>query len=216
MNNRKAYFVAGTVIMILGIIALLGNLNIFPHWDHFWGGALLLSAAGFFFYIYQRNTSRWALLLPCFVLAALGVGVVMGQFFPEHTDLIASFLFFSVCAFFIYVFLLADRYWWAVTLAGFSFSLGTLILVNSFNLVDSGYGGVILLSGVGLTFLYLWGLHRGGLTFRWAIWPAAAFFALALIVYFNRTEWLGSGVLLSILLILIGGRLVLNTVKSRR
>jgi hypothetical protein len=216
MNKRKAYLVIGMLIIIFGIIALLGNLNIFPHWDHFLGGALLLSAAGFFFYIYQCNTSRWALLLPCFVLAVLGFGVVFVQFFPAHTDLIGSFLFFSIFAFFVYIFLLDDRYWWTVTLAGFSFSLGTLILVNSFNLVNPGYGGVILLSGVGLTFLYLWGLHRGSLTFRWAIWPAAVFFVLALIVYFDRTEWLGSGVLLSILLILIGGRLVLNTVKSRR
>ena len=215
MNNRKAYLVIGMLIIILGIIALLGNLNIFPNWDHFLGGALLLSAAGFFVYIYQRNTSHWALLLPCFVLAALGAGVVFAQFFPARADLIGSFLFFSVFAFFAYVFLLDDRHWWAVTPAGFSFSLGTLILVNSLHLVNSDYGGVILLSGVGLTFLYLWGLHRGGLTFRWAIWPAAAFFALALIVYFDRTEWLGSGVLLSILFILFGLRLVMSAMKKR-
>lgn len=215
MNNRKAYLVIGTLIVVVGICALLGNLNIFPNWDKFLGGALLLFSAGFFHHIYRRDTSRWALLLPCFVLAALGAGVIFIQFFPALADLIGSFLFFSVFAFFVYVFLLDEGHWWAVTPAGFSFSLGTLILVNSLHLMDPAYGGVILLSGVGLTFLYLWGLHRGGLTFRWAIWPAVLFFILAIVIYANKAAWLSNHVLLSIVLILFGGRLVLNAVKSK-
>jgi hypothetical protein len=215
MNHRKAHLIIGTLIIIFGIITLLGNLNIFPNWDHFLGGALLLSAAGFFYYVYQRDTSRWPLLLPTFVSAALGLGVILTQFYPQFGGLIGALFFFSLFAFFVFTFFQDERFWWAVIPAGSFFTLATLILVETLHLMDSNYGGVLSLSGMALTFFYLWGLKRGGLTFRWALWPAVFFIVLALIVLAEQVAWLSNRVLLSILLILIGGRLVLNTVKSR-
>jgi uncharacterized membrane protein YhhN len=216
MNRRKICLVAGTLIILFGVIVLLGNLNIIPNGDHFLGGVLLLSAAAFFIYIYRRDTTRWALLLPIVLLTVWGAGIIVAQFFPAFDDLIWPLLLFSLFVFFVYVFTLSENFWWAVIPAGVCFSWATFALTEALLLLTSDYGGVVLLSGTGLTFVYLRGLRRGGHTFRWAIWPAVIFLAPALMALAGKVSWLNNYILLSVLLILVGGRLILNAVKNRR
>lgn len=210
MNNRPAFLLVGVVIIAVGVTALLDGLKILPYGSNVIGALLLLGGAAFFLHWYRRERSRPLLLLPVILMTAWGLVEALSPLAPVVKELETAVFFFSLFGYCAYLFTRHEQFWWTVIPAGLSFTLGTLVLVRTLDLLNSDYGGFVFLTGAGLTFLYLWGLQRGAQIFPWAIWPAVLFFLLALFALADAVPWFSKQLLLALLLIAVGGRLLLS------
>lgn len=204
MTNQKSGLYIGAAIIVIGVLALLVNINVLDDIEELFGGALLLLGALIFYSIYNRDRTKWWPLLPGAVLAVLGVGVMLDAFLPFASDFLGAAFMYAIFAVFALVFTRDRNSWWAVIPAGITFTLGTIILIDTFDLLDSDLNGVILFLGMGLTFFYLWSLRRDIANLNWAIWPAAALLALSILVYVNEIDWVNEEYIFPLLVILVG------------
>ena len=215
MSKKNNGFYIGGMIILLGVLALLINSDILRGLDDLLGGALLLLGALIFFGIYNRDRAKWWPLLPGSVLAVLGIGVILDTFVPFASDLMGAAFMYALFAVFAFVFT-RESSWWAVIPAGVAFTLGTVVLVDSFNLIDSDLNGVIFFLGMGLTFLYLWSLRQDFQNLNWAIWPAGALLALALLVYVNQVRWMRDEFVFPALVIFVGVIIIINGTRKKK
>ena len=216
MNRRKNNLYIGILIIAVGILALLINMRILADLDELFGGTLLLIGALFFFGLYNRNRSQWWPLVPGAVLGVLGLGVLADVFITEASDCIGAGLFYAIFVVFAYVFSRDKDNWWAIIPAGACFTLGTVVLVVSTNLLDSDVTGVVFLLGLGLTFLYLWSLRNDIQNVDWAIWPAMVLMALSALVFVEHVDWLSGDMVFPLVLILVGVIVIANGARKKK
>lgn len=216
MNRRKNNLYIGILIIAVGILALLINMRILADMDELFGGTLLLIGALFFFGLYNRNRSQWWPLVPGAVLGVLGLGVLADVFITDASDFIGAGLFYAIFVVFAYVFSRDKDNWWAIIPAGACFTLGTVVLVDSTNLLDSDVTGVVFLLGLGLTFLYLWSLRNDIQNVDWAIWPAMVLLALSALVFVEHVDWLSGDMVFPLLLILVGVIVIANGARKKK
>lgn len=216
MNRRKSNLYIGGIIVLIGILALLSNTNILSGLDDLAGGAFLLLISFVFYSIYNKDRSKWWPLLPATILAVLGVGLMLEIFFPFADDLLGAGILFAIFTVFAYVYTREPSNWWAVIPAGVCFTLGVVILVDSFRIIDSDMSGVVFFLGLGLTFYYLWSLRHEKKDLSWAVWPAVVLLFLAAVTYIEEVNWLGDEYIFPLLLILGGVVIIVNGTRKNK
>lgn len=204
MGRQKQGILIGSLIVLVGILTLLMNLDVFPRFGDFMWGIVLLMVALFFFNIYWKNRPQWWALLPTAVFAAIGIGLVLKSLIWLPGEIIGFLLFFLTGGVFAFLYIRDPNEWWPVIPAGALFSLATIVLIDGFRLLDSDYQGVIFLFGLGLTFIYLWSQRTLENKLFWALYPGAVLLILSVLVYTEEARWLGSDYVFPILLIMTG------------
>ncbi len=215
MSSRKTNLYIGGVIILIGILSLLANTNVLYGVDDLLGGLFLLIVAFVFFNIYNGDRSKWWPLLPATILAFLGVGVLLQTFLPIDSDILGAAFMFAVFAVFGYVYTREPSQWWAVIPAGAAFTIGVVVLIDEFNMLDSSMSGVVFFLGLGLTFFYLWSLRQENRNLSWAIWPAVVLAILAVVAYIDATDWLDPATIFPLLLILVGVLIIVHGMKKK-
>jgi hypothetical protein len=165
-NNDK---LPGLLLIALGGLFLLANVttiaSLFGALLFFGGGAVFLAA-------YYRDRDKWWALIPGSVLLALGAAAL--------SPFLSGSLFLGfIGAGFVAVYLSDLRRWWALIPGGI---LLTLALVAGAETLAPGWdAGPLLFLGFAATFtaLYLLPPSAGGQ--RWALYPAVACIALAVL-----------------------------------
>lgn len=175
-------------------------------------GALLMFAVGAPFLIaYLINRSRWWALIPGGVLVAMGLVILLstratGQVIGTLVLLLIALPFLAVYA------AGPDKNWWALIPAGVLASVALLVFLAAGRDVSPEAGarlsGVLFL-GSAVTFSLLW-LQRATAPTAWAIYPAGALAALALLAFV-----LGSRLEVAWPLVLIGVGLLLLALSLR-
>jgi len=215
MNEHKNRLYIGALICIIGITALLINTNVLRDMDDLIWATLLLLGSLFFFGLYNRDKSKWWPLLPATLLGVLGIGIFLQLFVPSISQLFGAAFMYALFAVFAFLFTKEKTQWWAVIPAGACFTLGTVIVVETFNLLDSDLVGAVFLLGMGLTFFFLWSLRREIKNLNWAIWPSSILFLLALVVFVNEINWLGEEFIFPILIMLVGIIVILHGFRKK-
>lgn len=185
------------VLIAIGVVALFGNVTWLPGLDGLVGGLLFAALGVAAVWAARRYASDWLMFaaFPAFGLAAAAVigGDLGGAAFLGGTG--AGFLALVV----------ADpTRWWAAIPAGVLFTLS--VLTWSGDVLVAPYEGSVFFLGLAATFAVVW---RG--TARpqpWAVFPAAACLAMALVVGLSGGDWI-----VPVLLIVIG---VVLLVRGRR
>lgn len=216
MNEKNRGLLFGGIIIVVGIIALLINTGVISGFGDLIGGGFLIIMSMFFLGVYSRDRSKWWPLLPAIVLGVLGLGVIFDMFFDFVSDLLGAAFFYAVFAVFVYVYNKNKSNWWPVIPAGACFTLGTVVLVDSLHLLDSDFGGVVFLLGIGLTFLYLWNIRNAANKLAWAIYPAVVLICLSVMVFLDDVLWLDSEFVFPIILILVGLVIVFAGLQKRK
>ncbi|MBN1465259.1 hypothetical protein JXA02_05825 [candidate division KSB1 bacterium] len=216
MNDTKSKRILGSVIILVGLFALLINTHLLHGVRNLLGGAVLLTGALFFFSLYKNDRSKWWPLLPAALLAVLGVGVIFDSYVANASDFFGAAFMYTLFAIFAFVFARDRADWWAIIPAGACFTIGTVVLVDSLALLDTDLKGVIFFLGLGLTFLYLWSLRAEVRAVGWAIWPAGALLGLAVLIYADQTDWLRDELIFPLLVILVGVIIILNGARKTR
>ena len=215
MSKKNANFYIGSIIILIGILILLSNTHILSGLDDILGGGLLLLIAFVFFTIYNRDRSKWWPLLPATIFAVLGAGVILETFVPFASDLLGAGFMFAIFGVFAFVYTREPAQWWAIIPAGVAFTLGVVILVDTFHVMNSDMSGVVFFLGLGLTFYYLWSLRSDNPNVGWAIWPASVLLILSAIVYIDQADWLGDDYIFPLILVIAGVFLITNGIRKK-
>lgn len=193
-DGQRTRSVWAIVLIVVGLLALIGNVAWLPGLDGV-VAALLFAALGVVaVYAARRYASDWLMFaaFPAFglsVAAAVG-GDVGGAAFLAGTG--AGFLALVV----------ADpTRWWAAIPAGVLFTLALMTWAG--DALAGSLEGAVFFLGLALTFAVVW---RG--TARpqpWAVFPAAACLAMALVVGLSAGDWI-----VPVALIVVGAVLLLR------
>jgi hypothetical protein len=167
--------------IIFGLLLILGGGLLFAETlgllknigDLFWG--LVFLAGGVAFLVFVSPSGWWG-LIPGFVLAGIGVIILLPNKLEDMGG--AIFLGFVGLAFWAAYFTERSNRWWAVIPAGVMTTLAAVVLVSE-NLNDGYASGGIFFLGLGLTFLVV--ALQGGM--RWAYWPAGILGGMGLFLF---------------------------------
>lgn len=100
-------------------------------------------------------------------------------------------------------------------LAGFCFTMGMILILKSYSLVNREYLGLIFFLGLGLTFFYLWSL-RADQPLKWALGPAVGFSLLGVYAWLDQINVVDEKFFFAVVLLLLGGLLIAREVPKKR
>lgn len=203
----------GVLLVGLGILLLLQNLNVLDvAWDLPWA-FLFAAGGGVFIAVFVGNRDQWWAVIPGFTLLGLGVLVGLSAALPESPGGWGGGLFLGMIGLAFWVIYLSRREnWWAIIPGGV---LITLALVASLTeaIGDFATGGLFFL-GLAATFglVYLLPTPEGRM--KWAIIPAGILFVIGILLFLVSVEVLSY--LWPLALILVGLYLAYRALASRQ
>lgn len=179
-----------------GILLLAGNLGWFGWVGDWLWAVLFLGGGAAFLYRYSTDRKQWWPLIPGFALAAIGLAILL--------DDAAGPVFLGLIGLaFLSVYLTGRERWWAVIPAGVLLTLAVVALIEeAAPRVDAGW---IFFLGLAATFGFLYYEPEGREKRRWALYPAVAALALALLTFLDTGA---GGVVVPLALIAVGGYLI--------
>ena len=196
----------GGLLVFLGLLSLLENLNIISGVsDIFWGVIWGLVGLYFLYRLYVDRSSWWA-AFPAFTL----LGLSISQLLPNSMDGFIGLAFLGgISLAFFWVYFSDTTRWWAIIPAGVMLTLGVISVLDEVTGLDNG--GLFFL-GLGLTFILV-AILPGGSSRSWALIPGMI---MLLFGAFLGTSLAGFGAYLwPVVLIVLGGYFVVRFFKSQ-
>jgi hypothetical protein len=182
MRGQSSRLVWSAVLIGMGILMLLNNLNLLPfgmkseNW--FWVVMFGLGGAGFLTVFLSRPAQQWWAVIPSFTL--LGLAFLVGDFLPAGArDLswIGAVVFLGMIGLsFLVIMLVRPEQWWAIFPAGSLLSVSGVIAVSELykGTENSGFAAAsVLFLGLALTFFLVFLRPLDGTRMVWALWPAS-------------------------------------------
>ena len=210
MGKQFGRIIMAIFLILVGVVALLSNLNMLPfdinNNQTFWLAAFGLGGLAFTAVFLSDARENWWAVIPGFTL--IGLGLLIG-FEPIWNDLGAA-VFMGMIGLSFWVIFLTERKerWWAIIPAGVLTSLAGVIAVSSGP--DGGVlAGSVLFFGIALTFLVVYAVLRQS----WALWPAGILAILGALVLTGAGG--AAAFVWPVLLILGGGWLILRSMRTR-
>lgn len=176
-DNRTGTLAIGTLLVVIGVLFLLQNFNVFGSiGDFVW--MVLFGAGGLaFLYVFATNQQQWWAVIPGFVL--LGLAALIG--FGDKLGAWGGALFLGSIglAFWVIYFIRRD-FWWALIPGGVLTTLAVVAALGE-NLPGEMTGSIFFL-GLAATFALLYFLPGAAGQTRWAIIPAAVLGVMGLML----------------------------------
>jgi len=148
------------------------------------------------------------LLIAGVAVALVGVLIVLDSIPGIPEEINGMIFLWTISAFFLGVHFRNSKHWWAVIPGGVLFVLGTIVLVQGFNLLDDGYTAFIFFAGLSLIFWYLYFYKHANVNLSWAAIVAVVLSAMALLIILDQLFDDFLGILFPFFLIGIGAWLV--------
>lgn len=203
--------VGGVLLVLVGALLLLQQLNIFTFvWDLAWT-VLFLAGSFVFLSLYVGRPDNWWAAIPG--MALLGLGAVIGLSILGLDNVLGGSVFLGALALgFGLVYLRDRRHWWAVIPGGVLLTLALVAGIDQiFPAVETG--GLFFL-GLALTFLLVYLVPVSGERMTWALIPAAVLFVIGVIVTMATSSLLR--LVWPAVLIVVGLYLVYRAFWARR
>ena len=177
MKKVSSTLIWGIILVVVGGLALLGNLNLLGEVaDLIW--ALMFAVAGVaFLYVFLRDRKQWWALIPGLGSLGLGLLIAAGDRLPGDWDAI---LFLGPLALsFMFIYALRRDFWWALIPGGTLLSVCLVVLASNQNAFDAGS---LMLLGLGATFAAVALVPTPHGHMKWAWIPAGVLGAIGLLV----------------------------------
>ena len=200
---------------MIGIMALLVNLGVLGDIEEIVGSLFFFVIAYLFIRLYKKQKTNWWAAIPATFCAALGLIILLQNFSSLQDEWSGALLLMSGAFVFGFLYVQDTDKWWAAIPAGAFFTLGCIVLIDAFNLLDNGLEGSVLFLGLGLTFIFLYLQRNAENKLGWAIWPGGFLSFFAVFVYFQTAEWMDGSFILPVLLILVGGFLIFKASRKK-
>jgi len=208
--SKKAWI--GIALILLGIIAFLGNLGLFRIQSNFWGGFILIALGIAFFAFFGGRVRNWWVLIPGHLFTFLGVSLWLNALISRYSWS-GIFLFLGMAVAFIWIHLLTE-YWWSIIPGGASLVLAVVLVLGEFNLASLAIRWFVFCLGLGLVFGYLFLIKDEKNKLDWAKWPAGILLVVALIILASTLEERIGNVVVSVVLIAAGIYLVVQGLQK--
>ena len=184
----------GVGLVILGLLALLGNVGIFAGLARLIG-SLFFAAAGVLVLRAWRDRPNDVWMVP------VGTGLVGLALAMLDQPWSGGAFLASIGIGFAALFASDVRRWWAVIPSGVLLTLGLVAVYDDWLFPGTDLGGTLFFLGLAATFAFLY-LHPR-VQQAWAIWPALALGVLAVLTVSFRGGWV-----LPVALIAVGAYLL--------
>jgi hypothetical protein len=184
-DNRTGTLTIGTLLVVIGVLFLLQNFNVFGSiGDFVW--MVLFGAGGLaFLYVFAKNQQQWWAVIPGFVL--LGLAVLIG--FGDSLGAWGGALFLgSIGLAFLVIYFIRRDFWWALIPGGVLMTLAVVAALGE-SLPGAVTGGIFFL-GLAATFALLYFLPGAAGQTRWAIIPAAVLGVMGLMLMLSMGGWI--------------------------
>ena len=217
MNTKKQGLLIGLVIVAVGLVSLLANMEVLRGLDNIANSGFFLVLAYLFFTVYSGNKMRWWALLVAIIFAIIGFIYFVEIFWNFPDNLIGTIFLWGASVLFGYLYAKEASRWWAVFLSGLFFTLGSINIIHGFALLRSDQEGIVFFIGLALTFVYLWSQRDETYRWNWALYPAAGLFIIAFLIFIETESWMGLDYVVPVLLIAVGSYLLIrsNRLKAK-
>ena len=196
----------GGILIFIGALTLLDNLNIISDVSDIFWGVVWGAIGGYFLYVLLKQRENWWAAFPAFTL----LGMAASSILPRSMEPYDSLVFFAgISLAFLWVYFADTSRWWAIIPAGIMLTLGTISVLDEVSGVENG--GVLFL-GLGLTFILLT-ILPGGSSRSWALIPGVILLIFGAILGtplagFTQYLW-------PVILVLLGGYLIVRFFRSQ-
>lgn len=185
----------GFILILLGVVFLLGNFGLLPHFE----ATLIVGAAfalgglafigGFLF-----NHRSWGLLIPAFTMMGLGTLIGLDSIAPGAQELWGGSIFLgSIGLAFLAILPFQHGQWWPLIPAGSLFTLAGVAALGTHGL-SGDFVAAVLFLGLAATFVLVFlygegasltpaGAKAGIAPTRWAVIPTACLLGMSLIAF---------------------------------
>lgn len=203
--------IVGGLLVVIGVMALLDTIAVFPFTDVLWSVIFGFGGLAFLVYMFSNREAWWA-IIPGVVLLSLGSLIFLDAVFPRWGGRIGGTIFLAgVALAFWLVYAMRREFWWAIIPAGVMTSLSLTAFVDEFTRLD---GGFVFLFGLAVTFALLAVLPGLPGNRQWPYIPAGILFLVSVMVLFANLNWMSY--FLAVLLIAAGVFLVVRTVIVKK
>lgn len=217
MENNRTRLLIGGGLLLIGLLSLLKNLEIF-YLSEEYVVSLIFAGVGVMMLQHGRATTttprRWTFYLgAALVTVSTIIFIAENRFLPNQT---AGTLVLWLLAGLLFRIYQHDRNknWWVLLFAGPMFTVGLVVLLDGFRLVRGEIIGVLLMFGFAATFGYLYALRSPERKLEWAKFPATIFFLIGVFIFLAREFHGMIPFFISGLFILTGLYMIYRTVRS--
>jgi hypothetical protein len=201
MNNNRASFGVGILLVFAGALLLLQNLGLFGPivTNLIW--VLLFGLGGLaFLMVFFFNREHWWALIPGCTL--LGLAVLIG--FGDRLQAAGGAIFMAAIGLsFALIYLVRREHWWAIIPGGSLFSTAAMIVV-----ADTGAAGAamgVMFLGLALTFFLVYWSAAPRTGRRWALIPSGILAVLGAISFVSLSGLEAMNYIWPVALIIGGG-----------
>jgi len=177
--------IPGCVLLGVAATIYLGSREVRGEWI----GSLMLVSIGLPFlliYLFKRASFWWA-LIPGGIMVVVAIIPILTL--GVSSDVVGAFVIWMIALPFWVVYLANRRNWWAIIPAGTMTVIGLMPLL-SFSRVPGQFIGGVFFIGLAAVFGLIYLLHVRDPQMLWAVYPAAALFAVGVgIVAFGQNWW---------------------------
>jgi hypothetical protein len=213
MEKNQTRFLIGGALLIIGLLSLLNNLDIFQLREEY-VVSLIFAGSGVVLMQHGWTPRKWTFYLgSALVIAGAMIFIAENRLLPD--EMIGT-LWLWLIAGILYRVYLHDRNknWWLWLFVGPMFTIGLVVLLEGFRLLRGDTIGVLLMLGFAATFAYLYSLRSPERKLDWAKFPAAVFFLIGVFILLAK-EFRGAiPFAISGLFILTGLYLIYRTVRT--
>jgi hypothetical protein len=209
MDEKQRGIILGSLIILVGLLILLSNLEIFNFSGRLTSGGAILLVGITFISFYLNETKKFALLIVGEMAGTLGLALVFGSleiipfFYREEISWII--ILWGGSTVFCTIFLNNRGQLWSLLPGGFLFTTGLLVLASTFSNFGTGNLWVLFLVGLSFTFGLIFLFSPNKPKSGWAKFLAIILLAVALFIfYLSNLENFITKIIFPILLILAG------------
>lgn len=143
-SQKWLLIVSYAMLAVAGLVALL-ELGVLQ--DAFVATYVLLAIALPFYFTYFSNRQNWGMLIPAYVLTAIGLMVPLIELGVLNDAVIATYVLMAVAIPFYVVYLRNTQNWWALIPAGILTVIGLGLFIAEAS-VEYLFAGALILAGL--------------------------------------------------------------------
>jgi hypothetical protein len=152
--------VAGALLLIVGVVLLLYQMEVIVLRGALWGALALLAGGVIFGALWLSNTQEWWPLIPGSIMVCWGVATLLGILgLPAWLVTLIGFLGSSLPFFYIFLKVGAQQGWWALIPGGIIGAWGLGSVLGALGLADA-LVPLVGFVGSALPFLFIFFLDR--------------------------------------------------------
>ena len=215
MSTRDNRLRVGAILILIGALALVQNLNLLPvDSSHLVGLTFLLGGAAVF--LSGRKDHNAFKFYSGVAAMFVGFAIIVGTTDILPGQIIGTVCLWIIASLFLRVYLNKREAYWPIIPAGILLTVGLAVGLEGFRLIHGQTIGALINLGIAGTFGYLYNIRNVQNKLEWAKYPAAAMMVVSLIVYFSERHYGFGPLIFASVLILAGIGLIIQTLRAGR